>query len=200
MENLFNTNSQNKSVDKKIVIALERISEAFKVLLWEHSKEHGLSPIQIQVLIFINTHSSTMAKVGYLSDEFNITKATMSDTIKTLEKKELIIKEQEETDHRSYQILLTEKGKSIVQKITHYPAIIEKIIHSIPENEKTPLYNNLFSLIDHLNIAGIISIKRMCFTCKFLLKDENGFYCNFLQKSLKQNDLRIDCPEHKDAS
>ncbi len=196
MENVFNTTYQNKYLDKKIVVALERISEAFKVLLWEQSKEHKLSPIQIQVLIFIDTHPSQLAKVKYLSEEFNVTKATISDTIKTLKKKELIIKEQEVTDNRSYQIILTSKGKEVVQKIAHYPSILEKSILQIAIDDKKQLYNNLVFLINHLNTSNVISMKRMCFSCKFLLKNENGFYCNFLERPLAQDELRIDCPEH----
>lgn len=196
MESVFNPDNQNKNLDKKIVIALERVSEAFKVLLWERSKAYGLSPIQIQVLIFIQHHSPETSKVGYLSDEFNVTKATISDTIKTLEKKEFIFKEQDVSDQRSYQILLTSKGKELVQKLTPYPSILEESIKRRTAEEKEVFYNSLLSLIHHLNISGIISIKRMCFSCKFLLKNENGFYCNFLEKPLAKHELRIDCPEH----
>jgi len=147
MESAFNPESQNKNLDKKIVIALERISEAFKVLLWEHSKAYGLSPIQIQVLIFIQNHLPETSKVGYLSDEFNVTKATISDTIKTLEKKEFIFKEQDPSDQRSYQILLTLKGKELVLKLTHYPSILEASIKPRTSDEKEILYNSLLSLI-----------------------------------------------------
>lgn len=53
----FDLSHQNLTVDSKIVAALERISQAFRVLLWNESKELSLSPIQIQVLIFLLYHS-----------------------------------------------------------------------------------------------------------------------------------------------
>ena len=49
----FNLNEQNQKIESRIVVALERISEAFRVLLWNESKENSLSPIQIQILILM---------------------------------------------------------------------------------------------------------------------------------------------------
>lgn len=60
----FNLSEQNQKVESLIVVALERISEAFRVLLWNESKENSLSPIQIQILIFVNFHSLEKCKVG----------------------------------------------------------------------------------------------------------------------------------------
>src|SRR5690606_40334744 len=88
----FNLNEQNQKIESHIVVALERISEAFRVLLWNESKENSLSPIQIQILIFIHFHSLEKCKVGYLADEFNMTKATISDSVKVLLAKELVFK------------------------------------------------------------------------------------------------------------
>ena len=53
----FDPDEQNINLADKIVVALERISEAFRVLLWEESTKHGLSPIQVQILLFVKTHS-----------------------------------------------------------------------------------------------------------------------------------------------
>lgn len=50
-KSIFDPKNQIKDVSSKIVAGLERISEAFKVLLWEKAKALGLSPIQIQILI-----------------------------------------------------------------------------------------------------------------------------------------------------
>ena len=53
MESIFNLNNQNSNLDNKIVAGLDRISQVFKTLLWGKSKTYNLSPIQIQLLIFI---------------------------------------------------------------------------------------------------------------------------------------------------
>ena len=78
----FELNHQNSSVESKIIASLERVSQAFRVLLWNESKEFSLSPIQVQVLIFLLHHSDDKRKVSYLADEFNVAKATELRTVK----------------------------------------------------------------------------------------------------------------------
>ena len=112
-KSVFDLAHQNSSLESKIVASLERVSQAFRVLLWNESKEHSLSPIQVQLLIFLLHHSDQKRKVSYLAEEFNMTKATISDTVKTLEQKLFIKKEFEAHDARSYIIHLTEKGKEL---------------------------------------------------------------------------------------
>ncbi len=55
-----------EQVNHKIIQALERISKAFRVLLWEESKQYKISPIQIQLLIFCLNHNQAMLKVSFL--------------------------------------------------------------------------------------------------------------------------------------
>ncbi|KXK41291.1 MAG: transcriptional regulator [Bacteroidetes bacterium OLB11] len=98
----FNLSTQNQKVESRIVVALERISEAFRVLLWNESKENSLSPIQIQILIFLYFHSLEKCKIGYLASEFNMTKATISDSVKVLFTKNLVTKEINHLDSRSF--------------------------------------------------------------------------------------------------
>lgn len=55
---------QNQSTESKIVASLERISQAFRVLVWNESKGHSLSPIQIQVLFFCCTTALQIKNYG----------------------------------------------------------------------------------------------------------------------------------------
>ena len=64
---VFNLENQNGTLDNKIVAGLERLSQVFRILLWDKAKEHRLSPIQIQLLIFIQYHSSDKTTISYLA-------------------------------------------------------------------------------------------------------------------------------------
>jgi len=195
----FDLQQQNQSTESKIIASLERISQAFRVLLWNESKEHGLSPIQIQVLIFLLHHSAEKRKVTYLADEFNMTKATISDTIKTLEQKELIKKDYEPQDTRSYIIQLTKKGKAIANDTSLFTEQLQVPIDKLHPDDKENLLLSLIGIIQHLNKAEVITIQRMCLTCSHYKKAENGslHFCKLLNQNLTAKDLRIDCPEHQ---
>ncbi|SEF45584.1 MarR family winged helix-turn-helix transcriptional regulator [Algoriphagus boritolerans] len=193
----FNLNEQNQKIESRIVVALERISEAFRVLLWNESKENSLSPIQIQILIFIHFHDLEKCKVGYLADEFNMTKATISDSVRVLLSKELVTKETDPIDTRSYTLSLTDEGKKVAKKASFFASSIEQPLEKLTQEQKTIMLNGLLGLIYNLNKSGIITIQRMCFTCSFYHAENGIHYCNLLKTKLAESEIRVDCPEHE---
>ncbi|PKP13336.1 MAG: MarR family transcriptional regulator [Bacteroidetes bacterium HGW-Bacteroidetes-3] len=196
---IFNINKQNTNLDSKIVAGLERLSHVFRILLWEKAKEHHLSPIQIQLLIFIQYHDSNKTKVSCLAQEFNLTKPTISDSIKVLEQKKLIQKFTDISDTRSYSIQLTETGKKVVLETENFINPITEIIAKANEPDKIILWENISNLIVGLNKLGITSVQRTCFNCKhYSLKNESHF-CSLLNQKLLTQDIRIDCTEYETA-
>ncbi len=196
----FDIRHQSVHIESKIVVALERISEAFRVLLWQESKANNLSPIQIQVLIFLLFHNTEKCKISYLSKEFNMTKATISDSVKILFEKNLIEKTNDTIDTRSFSISLTNKGKKIAQQSSSFAGVIEKPIINFTAKQKDILLVSLLELINKLNQEGVITVQRMCLTCKFYNKSKASHYCNLLNKHMQNNELRVDCPEHQIVS
>lgn len=193
----FNPKKQETKIESKIVVALERISEAFRVLLWNESKSNTLSPIQIQILIFLLFHSGEKCKISYLAGEFNMTKATISDSVKVLLLKSLIKKTGDEFDTRSYTISLTAEGKKIAEQASSFTSFIEKPIQKLSTEQKSVILDGLLKLIYELNQAGIVTIQRMCFTCTNYESEKGVHYCRLLESTLAVSQLRIDCTEHE---
>jgi DNA-binding MarR family transcriptional regulator len=194
----FDLKHQNENIDSRIVAAMERVSQAFRVLLWNESKELSLSPIQIQILIFLMFHSEEKRKVSYLAEEFNMTKATISDSIKVLEQKKFIRKEYELHDTRSYVIYLTTKGLELAKRTAAFTNQIQVPITRLNAEDKENLLISLMGIIQHLNKTGVITIQRMCKTCAHFApgSGKTQHFCNLLNQQLLDTDLRIDCPEH----
>jgi len=188
---------EDKTVNQKIINGLERLSKAFRVLLWEESKLYKISPIQIQLLIFCSSHKKEDLKVSFLATEFDLTKATISDSIKVLLKKELLTKTTNVKDTRSFTVQLTEKGNEIVEKTSGFTDVLNESINSFSHLEKGVFLEKLMELIYQLNQKDVISIQRMCLTCYHYKKDGNNHYCNLIEKELKNTELRIDCNEHQ---
>jgi len=187
----------DNNVNQKIISGLERISKAFRVLLWEESKLYKISPIQIQLLIFCSTHKKEDLNVSFLATEFDLTKATISDSIKVLLKKELLTKTINAKDSRSFTVQLTKKGKEIVEKTSGFTTVLNQSIDFLSDSEKGVFLKQLMQLIYQLNQKEIISTQRMCLTCFHYKKDGNHHYCKLMEKQLKNTDLRMDCDEHQ---
>lgn len=197
MDSSFDLNQQEQRIESKIVVALERISQAFRVLLWQEGKENTLSPIQVQILIFLLFHEKNQCRVSYLAAEFNMTKATVSESVKALLQKGHVHKTEDGADSRSFTISLTPKGQETAEKAASFANSIEKPLGEFPPQQKEVLLNGLLKLIHDLNRSGVITIQRMCFTCAHYRMDNGVHYCKLMQSELASEDLRVDCPEHQ---
>ncbi|MDW3195183.1 MAG: MarR family transcriptional regulator [Cytophagales bacterium] len=195
MDSAFDVNQQLESKDHKIVVALERIAEAFRVLLWQETKKTGLSPIQLQLLIFLLHHPEQTTTPSYLATEFNLTKATITDSLRMLLKKDLIVKHTDPSDARSYSIQLTTAGKTIGESATQFSNQLLGSLEGLSASSKGNLLEGLLHMIGQLNDQSVISLQRMCKNCRFLENKDGGHYCSFLEQPLAPAELRIDCSE-----
>lgn len=197
MKNIFDLEIQNSSLDGKITAGFERLSQVFRVLLWEKAKNHDLSPIQIQVLIFLKHHSKNKATVSYLAKEFNLTKATVSDTVRILEQKSYLTKSVNENDSRSYAIELTAKGLEMVLLTEDFTDPLFDLIRMVPENEKNVLWKNISSIVEQLHTLQVINVQSTCRNCGYFLQQKDGNYCQLMNIKLETNDIKLDCIDHK---
>lgn len=188
----------DNDLSRKISTGLERISQAYKALLWNKAKVFGLSPIQIQILIFLAHHKRELCNVSMLAQEFNVTKPTISDAIRVLEKKGIIIKDHSLSDNRSYTILLSGLGEEVVKQTEDFDAPVTLQVEGLKTKEKEALFRILGKLIFQLNRMGILTVQRTCYGCKFYQKHTDSHYCNLLEKPLLDSEIRLDCPEFED--
>ena len=196
----FNPAQQEKDISSKIVAGMERVSEVFKILLWEKAKLVGLSPIQIQILIFIAFHKQKLCNVSHLAKEFNVTKPTVSDAVRVLDKRGYIVKDFSSSDSRSYSISLSDLGNDIISQTYDFSNPLKKQVDSFSQSELESLFGTLSQLIYKLNRNGILSVQRTCYGCKFYEKQQESDYCDLLQKELLNQEIRLDCPEYEEKA
>lgn len=199
MNSIFDPSFQNSDIASKIVFALERLSQVFKVNLWRENKKYGLSPLQLQILLFLHFQNDESKNVSQLALEFNITKATISEAVKTLEQKAYLVKKRNPDDARNIMLQLTPKGKAIVPELSLFANELRRYVLDFDEEIQETLLVTLLELINQLQENQHISMQRMCFSCRYFVKqdDISPYYCNFLNKPLKEVELRINCMDHK---
>ncbi len=189
------------NLETKILNGLERLSEALKALLWEKAKVYGISPIQIQILLFVANHKTEICNVSYMAKEFNVTKATISDAVRVLLKKEYFEKDFSPIDNRRYNLSLTNLGAELVDNLSGYAIQFEEELSSFKNQDLKIVYDTLTKLIFQLNQRDVIQVQRTCFNCKYYSGDKkNSHYCNFLNSELKKQEIRLDCNEFEEAA
>ncbi|OGQ49589.1 MAG: hypothetical protein A3I09_02630 [Deltaproteobacteria bacterium RIFCSPLOWO2_02_FULL_47_10] len=190
-----------KTADQKIVSLLEKLSQVLRVLLWNTAKETGLSPIQTQFLLYLNSHPPLQCKTSNLAREFNLTQATVSDALGSLAEKKLIYKEESKKDRRTSSLILTTAGKWMAKKLVHWPDAIKKSLGCLSEGGKSQAMTFMMDIIKHMQSGGVIQSARMCLLCNHFLKDarpaaKKPHYCKLTKTPLGITDLNIDCAMH----
>jgi DNA-binding MarR family transcriptional regulator len=205
MDSIFEPSSQHGDVDKKVVAALERLSQAFRVLLQEEAQRQRLSLIQARFLVHLLHHGDELGRVGRLAEEFGLSRATVSDAVGTLEAKCLVRREPWPRDGRVATLRLTPEGEEVAAGISGWANVVEEQLESFAPEEKELVVRFLMRLISALQGAGVITVARMCMSCRFFRPDAHPrsaspHYCALLDVPLSGADLRIDCPEHEPAA
>lgn len=192
------------SIESKIAYLLERVSVVYKVLLWNLAKEQKLTPLQIQIMLFINNRITEECTPSNISMDLQITKATLSDAVKTLIKKGLIKKISFHKDRRSALLILTHRGRNLVKRIEGIGDTLAAHIRDLNTQEKEYALLFLIRLINSLYYSGLIKIARICPTCKFFIKDtksgEDGLkarhICSLTDTEITDTSINVNCPKY----
>jgi DNA-binding MarR family transcriptional regulator len=157
--------------------------------------DFGLQPVQFEVLDYLsqcNRFSDTpMAVTEYLRQ----TKGTVSQTLKVLEKHQLIFKVPDDMDKRVVHLHLTDKGKALIQSVQP-----SSILNSLE-----PLYNpikiaeinqELKQLLVNLQVENNLKSFGQCKFCQHNLKtSDSEYFCNLTKQALAQEEIELICKE-----
>jgi DNA-binding MarR family transcriptional regulator len=199
---LFDPSAQHHDVDARIVAALERLSQVFRVRLREEARRRNLSPIQAQFLVYLLHHDVELRRVSQLAREFDLTQATVSDAVASLETKGLLRREQWPEDRRVVTLRLTPEGDGLATSLSNWADPIREHVEGFSQGERETGMGFLMELAGSLQRSGLITVARMCVTCRFFRRDvrpgeASPHHCGLLNVPLGCSDLRVDCPEHE---
>jgi DNA-binding MarR family transcriptional regulator len=205
LSSVFDLPAQHDAVDARIVAALERLSQALRVRLGEEARERNLSPIQARFLIHLLHHDVELRRVSRLAREFDLTQATVSDAIASLETKGYVRRDPWPEDRRIVTLRLTRDGEDLATSLSYWADPVKEHLQGFPPEDREAAMRFLIGLAGSLQRSGLITVARMCVTCRFFQRDfhpgeATPHYCGLLDVPLGGGDLRTDCPEHEAAA
>lgn len=167
-------------------------------LMDQHSRAGAgqLLPVQATALIFLaraNRYSDSPAAVA---DYLCTTKGTASQTLRVLEDKKLIRRQNDPDDGRRVHLQLTAKGKRQVQTLVETSAIVEAI-----EPRAYILEAELRGLLTRLQQDNGHRLFGVCRGCRHLRgSSKSGWTCGLTNEPLLEAETDKLCREHKPAS
>lgn len=197
---------EHEDVAAKVAAALERIGQALRVLTQREAQEHGLSPVQVRLLLRLAADPPERRRTGALARELDVSAPTLSDSLGALERKGLVERNRGRLAHdrRGSALALTASGRTLARRLEPLSAPVERAVRALPPARQLALMRSLSHVIAELQREGVITVARMCVTCRHFRPDahpgERPHHCALLDVALPEAGLRIDCPEHERAA
>ncbi|MCB0769581.1 MAG: MarR family transcriptional regulator [Flavobacteriales bacterium] len=185
---------KNAELDTHVAQVLERIGEIARSLRWKQAGESGLSLLQIRILGFLNAHKGERIGVARLAEELQVSKPTISESVKLLDERGLVLRKAGNGDGRSHALVLSERGRKYATEAT--PMI--DTLSQLDTSTKEALLLGLMGVLEALFRSEEVQVQRLCFTCLHYQGDRRTKHkCLLLDRVLKVAELRSDCPEHE---
>ncbi|MGH3319650.1 MAG: MarR family winged helix-turn-helix transcriptional regulator [Streptosporangiaceae bacterium] len=190
------------ALDRTLADALERVGQGMRVLLHDAARGHGMSPLQAQLLLRIAREPLSAREVGVLARLLDITQPTASDALAALRRKGLIERTTCGYDRRRATLAPTSLGRAVAGELRGWDERAVAALAAHPRAEKEDLLELLLGLIARLQRDGVVTVARMCVTCRFFRPERHAgapapHHCALLDLPLAPADLRVDCPDHQ---
>jgi len=176
---------------------LERLSELLRVDSRQAGATHGLQPVQLEALHYLsmcNRFSDTpMAVTDYLGQ----TKGTVSQTLKVLEKKQLLEKIPDTKDRRIFHLKVTVAGKHLLEQTIPTPAFA-RMCENLSEKEQADITASLKLLLRMHLVANKLKSFGVCKSCCYNRQTtEADYFCQLVGQPLSNDDIELICREHE---
>lgn len=175
---------------------LERIDNLLRAETWKAATRHQLQPIQLQMLDYLhrcNRYSNTPAGV---TAYFQLTKGTVSQSLKVLEKRGFISRQPDPDDKRKVHMLVTDAGKNLLNDV--FPLHFLRTIEEEEAAASSEIIHALNHLLTNLQQVNQLESFGVCHSCRyFQTEGQEQFRCGLTHEPLALHEIELICREHK---
>lgn len=185
-------------VDRKLLAAVERLGRALRAARQQVATRHELSLLGVGVIETLSDERPR--RVGDLAAELDVTQPTVSDAIGALERRGLVERSRDPNDLRSTIVGLTADGATMAIDIgVELRPVLQAETGTVIDRATT--LRVLLGEIGRLQQLGVISVNRSCLSCRHYQppSGRTRARCLLLDLPLRDQDLRVDCPDHEVA-
>ncbi len=175
---------------------LERLNNLLHMEVRSFGLKYGLLPIQIEALTYLtrcNRYSDTPQAV---TEYLGLTKGTVSQSLKVLEQKGFLRKQQDTQDKRIVHLAPTTMGRKLIEQ--SYPtksfASARATTKSLPEGKLEEILRELLREMQYITNRKTFAA---CYTCRFIEPHQKKYLCGLTKKPLSEREIELICREHQ---
>lgn len=175
---------------------IERLSVILRAELRALASVHDLKLVQLEALRYLaeaNRFSDTPAAVA---EGLGLTRGTVSQTLRTLQKKGLVHKTPDEHDGRVVHCHLTDAGRALVEQ--SWPSgLLSTAVDRWPRERLAEVYRHADALLRAVQEANGMRTFGVCHTCRhFETAGDKTFRCALFEATLTPAEMMQRCREH----
>jgi DNA-binding MarR family transcriptional regulator len=195
----FDPQHRQNNVAGHATVTLYRISQAIALLLRDKGQRHGLSPTQVQALLFLAYARPNARTIGGLAERLGCTSATASGVADALERKGLVIREPWPQNRRTVMLRLTANGAAMAATVDNGLEELETVVRELSEAELAALLRAARHIEWGLAEHGWIKMYESCWKCHMFRPDEHPndpsrpHHCAFMDVPVQDADTYTEC-------
>jgi len=175
---------------------IERLANLVRADVRAACQAQGLRPVQLEALNYLtrcNRYSDTPQAVA---EYLGLTKGTVSQTLKVLEEKRLLLKWGDADDKRIVHLKPSARGRRLVGQLVP-PVSVTAGLERLPVSERHETVYVLRQLLSSMQKANGLKSFAPCHTCRFNQKQAGHYFCELTQEPLDDHDVSLLCREHQ---
>lgn len=193
--------SISEPLDRRVGMALGKIGAALRSHAWKGAEAQRLTPTQGDILALMRARGGPQ-RLSQVADGLGITRPTACDSVATLVRKGLLLKERDASDGRAIALRLTVDGVWEADRIAHWPDFLAAAVGTLSQAEQETVYQALLKMIGALQQSGATAGSRMCATCRHFRPNAHDgadapHHCDHFASPLGDRHLRLDCAGHE---
>lgn len=183
--------------DSNLFDLFERLSSLMRAWFRQHPLLVDIQPIQLSALLYLarcNHYSNTPLGV---TEYLGLTKGTVSQSLKALEAKGLIVKSQDSRDKRSVHLELTAQAQELLSAVIP-PDFVSAAANRMG-GKAQQLESLLGEMLTEIQREQDISTFGLCKTCRFHRQVDGNPFCGLTEEPLAGPAAELICREHEAA-
>jgi len=174
---------------------IERLANLLRQETRLEGQSLGLQPIQQEALYYLSTCNRYSDTTLAVTEFLGLTKGTVSQSLKILESKALIVKVKDKNDKRITHLKVTEAGHEFLLK-TCPPQKFSDAVTSLSSAQQQETKTLLQQVLSNYQQATGRTAFGVCQYCKFNKKATDGILCELTKESLSRDDTMLICREY----
>ena len=170
---------------RQLVLRLARLDA-------DAGRSEGLNPAQSMALEYLARANKFSRQPSHVAEFMGSTRGTISQTLKALREKGLIVEMRSEADRRAISYALTPTGIEILDQSN----TLRSTFQDLSESQLNQLEQSLQTILDNALRTNGLKPFGVCKTCQHFAPRSKGGFCNLLSAPLEQSETEKICVEN----